>query len=670
MTCVQSPPTFRLLDPWTGWLPDAGFGPDAVKGLAGLDGERGLTLPPSDPAVAGADRIAQHFGDPRLARGCAPCEWWLVAPSPGRLLHRAASSASFAPAWPAGCGYELDDPVAVAARRHTVAVADAAGGRVWSWTGGGARLQAEIAVPQPGPLLFADSGSLLVAASDMGVLLRYTPSGDFASAMKLGADGAVTHLALAPDCSVWAVLAAPGQAPRIVRAPRAGANFEPSTLEAAEAALPRSPITAIGDDGFCLSEPAAGRTTRTRCFDWEGAPLAALAVVAAADQPRRGQLLTAAIDSGLPRCPWHRVRVEASVPAGATVAVAVATAEDPSAPAAPPETAGDWAGFASGRAHPADWQTAPAGALDFLVDQPPGRYLLLRLRLAAQSAEAPAVRRVRLDFPRVTSIDLLPAIYRRAAEAEDFTERFLSLFDASIGDLDRAIERHPALLDLDGVPDDLLPWIGSLLDIAAEPWWGADRHRRILRAAAALYHRRGTPSGLADAVEVVFGVRPAIVEHAPGGPWGALGRGARLDEVRLFGRSRARLRVGSSELGRAPIRSLGDPDLDPVTANAHRFTVLVPPGTTAGDEQRGALQRLVRGQAPAHTAPAVRFGGVGFVVGHRSAVGIDTALTPLAAPVLGSLRLSRTGVLWSRGGGRGPAAADVNAMVGIRTVAR
>jgi hypothetical protein len=139
--------------------------------------------------------------------------------------------------------------------------------------------------------------------------------------------------------------------------------------------------------------------------------------------------------------------------------------------------------------------------------------------------------------------------------------------------------------------------------------------------------------------------------------------------VRLFSRSRARLRVGSSALGRAPVRSLGDPDLDPLTVNAHRFTFLVPAGTVGGDDERAALQRLVRAQAPAHTAPAIRFGGAGFVLGPQSAVGVDTALGPLPAPVLGSLRLSRTGVLWSRRGGAGPA-AGVNSTVGSTTVAR
>src|SRR5207253_3407809 len=58
--------------------------------------------------------------------------------------------------------------------------------------------------------------------------------------------------------------------------------------------------------------------------------------------------------------------------------------------------------FPAGIPHPADWQDAPGGALDFLVDQPPARYLYLRLRLTGGVA-TPLVRRIRLDFPRVRS---------------------------------------------------------------------------------------------------------------------------------------------------------------------------------------------------------------------------------------------------------------------------
>jgi hypothetical protein len=84
-------------------------------------------------------------------------------------------------------------------------------------------------------------------------------------------------------------------------------------------------------------------------------------------------------------------------------------------------------------------------------------------------------------------------------------------------------------------------------------------------------------------------------------------------------------------------------------------------------------------QVPAHTVAEVRPGGLGLVVGLWSAVGVDTALVPLPAPVLEAapagatqpVTLNRQSVLWpaARGSwvgirlGAGPA-------VGIHTVAQ
>src|SRR6202040_3442772 len=111
----------------------------------------------------------------------------------------------------------------------------------------------------------------------------------------------------------------------------------------------------------------------------------------------------------------------------------------------------NWRNFPSGQPHPSDWTSPTVGSLDFLIDQPSGRYLFFRIRFTGDGSTTPVVRRVRIDFPRITSLDYLPAVYRENPKAENFTERFLSLFDASIADVDRVIERYPALLDSTGV---------------------------------------------------------------------------------------------------------------------------------------------------------------------------------------------------------------------------
>jgi phage tail-like protein len=300
---------------------------------------------------------------------------------------------------------------------------------------------------------------------------------------------------------------------------------------------------------------------------------------------------------------------------------------------------------------------------------------------------------VRLDFPRVTSIEHLPDVYRENPKAEEFTERFLSLFDSLIGDMDRIIARYPALLDPAGVPDELLPWLAKFFDIGFDPTWNAGERRRILQNAPKLYRERGTPAGLRDAVQLIFGVKPAILESSATGPWGAVGDGkainvarckpvqapaslrrtVRLRSVRLFGKTKVRFRLGSSPLCGAPLRSYGNPDLDPFAAGSYRFSLLVPPLSDNSPQGKQRFLNLIEAQKPAHTIASVRFGGTGFLLGHWSAVGIDTGFVPLAAPVLGpagNVRLGRMSVLWPRGGAAATGTRiGVRSVVGIQTIA-
>jgi phage tail-like protein len=367
------------------------------------------------------------------------------------------------------------------------------------------------------------------------------------------------------------------------------------------------------------------------------------------------------------------VRVDADVPTGTTLAVAIATSEKSEPPdQGDPNVDPAWKDFLAGKPHPRDWQPAPKGSQDFLIDQPPGRYLFLRLRLTGDGKATPTVRRLRIDFPRATSADFLPPVYRENPQADDFTERFLSLFDASIADLDRAIERYPALLDPGGVPDELLPWLGSFLDVAFDPVWEPDRRRAILRAVPALYRRRGTVAGLVETIRTVFDVEPAIQELGRERNWRGLGRGSYLRGVRLFGKAQARFRLGSSSLSKAPLKSYGNPDGDPLGTHAYRFRILVPPNPLVSGAGRSRLDRLVASQKPAHTIATVRVGGQGLILGTSFGVGVDTVFAPLPPPVLGqggNIRLRRRSVLWS---GRGGVSSGIGVggapAVGIHTV--
>lgn len=672
MTCVQGPGIFRLLDAYVGW--DAA----SVAGLSGVDDPEGLRLALVSPDAVDPLAVAGRIPPPMLARGCSPCEWYLATPYPpkSRLLFRGPCTNGWSPLLAAPHAEDpLRNAVAIAAGRHRVAVSDVAAGRVWIWAHGGERLAGEIALSRPGPLAFTPWGELLVTQEGSPRVLRYDPAGGGRGALAAPLPGPVDRIAVSDDCFVWVVTKSGGNL-GLWRAAFAAERFERATLTQLAAAFASTGIVAVSDRGFCLEESSESGLPVRCCYSWQGRCLdpGEIQPLPPPQRERAGQLLTVAIDSGMPRCRWHRVRVDADVPKGTAVAVAVASSED-ATPVAQGNAAVEplWQAFDPGLPHPEDWQSGPAGSLDFLVDQPNGRYLFLRLRLTGNGFATPVVRRIRLEFPRVTSLDFLPAVYRDNPDAEDFTERFLSLFDAEILDIDRAIERSPALLDAAGVPDEVLPWLGSFLDLIFDRDWTGDQRRTVLRALPALYRRRGTVDGLKQAVELVFGVEPAIVELAHGRSWGALGRRARLGCVRLFSRSRTRFRVGDSGLGAAPLRSFGNPDLDPLQAEAWRFRVMVPPAGPHGPIETARLERVVNAQKPAHTiAVSVRSGDGGFVLSGEMAVGVDSFFGLLDPPTLGkagNIRLGRRSVLWH--GGKG-ATTEMRvaraATVGVSTV--
>jgi phage tail-like protein len=638
MTCVPVTATFRLLDDVVGWDQD----PDTVQDVVGFDKPDGVRLAFDSSSAEGPTRaqLLPWFPDPHLAPGCQPCEWYLL--SGKRLLRRDTCSGEFRPVWDPGCDPRLlRRPVSVAARGHRVAVVDS--GRVLVWRNVGEQLTTVLTVPGARLAALAPDDRILVVREGSARLLWFGSDGYRCGSVRARVAGEIIGVRIGSCGTVWLLTDDRGTY-RIYRGPR-----DESTLDELAAEVPPSTLVAAGEDGFCLKENGPDGE-RTSCYTWKGKPRPAPAPESGLYKAA-GEFTTKRIPSGISRCRWHRVRVDADVPAGTAVRVSVVVSED-------------------GVFAETDWQHAPPGVTDFLVDQPPGQYLTVRVRLSGDTATTPVLHRIRLDFPRGTSADLLPGAFRHDPAADDFTERFLSLFDASLAEIDEVIERYPALLDPAGVPDEALPWLAGLLGLSFEAGWDAATRRELIAAAPRLYRSRGTPAALTEAIQIVFGVTPVLDELADDRRWAQVraatsrASGPGLGSVRLFGRSSSRFRLGSSGIGAAPLRAFGDPDTDPLTEHAHRFRVLLPAGSADTD----ALRRLVERQAPAHTRGSVRTGGEGFVVGTRSTVGVDTAFVPLPAPVLGGVRLNNDEVLrpGPKGARHGVSVGVVSA-VGIHT---
>jgi phage tail-like protein len=643
MTCAPTAATFRLLDDVVGWDEDE----TEVTNVVGFDDPDGVRLAFGGRSPEGPTRsqLLPWFPDPRLAPGCQPCGWYLL--SGDRLLRRDTCAGGWQRVWDPRCDPRLlHEPVAVAARGHRVAVVDS--GRVLVWRNEGDQLTTVIQWRRATVVALAQDEQVWVAGGTE--LRRYGPDGSLREVIEACVGGGIIGIRTGPGRTLWLLTEDRGQY-QIYRGHRRFSSATPAELAAA---LPPSTLVAADETGFCLREKGPEGDV-TSCYTWAGAPMPE-PPPEAGQFVTDGEFVTGRIDSGISRCRWHRVRVAADVPAGTAVSVSVVVSED-------------------GQFAETDWQTAPPGVTDFLVDQPPGRCLTARVRLSGDGSSTPVLHRIRLDFPRTTSADLLPAAFRQDPAADDFTERFLSLFDATMAEIDQIIERYPALLDPAGVPDAALPWLAGLLGLSFEAGWDADTRRKLIAAAPRLYRRRGTPAALSEAIDIVFGVTPVIDELAGDRHWAqvhatatpATARG--LGSVRLFGRSASRFRLDTSTLGAAPLRAFGDPDTDPLTEHAHRFRVLLPAGAGGNTVDEDALRRLVVRQAPAHTRGSVRTGGAGFVVGTRSTVGVDTAFVPLPPPVLGGTRLNHDGVLrpGPRGARHGVNVGVVSA-VGVHTL--
>lgn len=111
--------------------------------------------------------------------------------------------------------------------------------------------------------------------------------------------------------------------------------------------------------------------------------------------------------------------------------------------------------------------------------------------------------------------DQLPGVYAE----DEFAQLFTAGLDSVLGPLINVLDCLPAYFRPELAPEDFLDWVGRWVGADSDPAADAVAVRRKAVAAAVASHRgRGTPQGLAAAVELVFGVTPEITESG-GARW-------------------------------------------------------------------------------------------------------------------------------------------------------
>ncbi len=196
---------------------------------------------------------------------------------------------------------------------------------------------------------------------------------------------------------------------------------------------------------------------------------------------RNGVVLLGPFDSLIDRCVWHRVIIRGELPGGASVTVTTQTSDIE----LPVTQLADrpWETRLS-------CTTIEQNGWDGLITSAPGRYLWLRLELAGNGSTTPVLRQLELEFPRISLRRYMPAVYGGEPRSADFTDRFLSLFDRELRDIEQVVDSMASLFDPLSTP--ALDWLGSWVGEALPRSLPERRRRELLARAAQIAAVRGT----------------------------------------------------------------------------------------------------------------------------------------------------------------------------------
>ena len=325
---------------------------------------------------------------------------------------------------------------------------------------------------------------------------------------------------------------------------------DPSTA----AAMPEGevyPLLGVWDGNFvnALGDvpryPVAGARRDTP------ASLRRLRAVSRATYARSGGVLLGPFDAGIPGATWHRLQIEASLPEHAGMRL-WAWADDigtpPSqpgaadAPAWSPHLAGTAALPAFPDAPTASWCDDPSemafnpgllacpaqaglrGRFTVLLQRAgrqvrrvEGRWLYLWLEMLGDSQVTPELAALRIYGSRFSYRDrYLPSLYHERlsgpdadqagpATPPDFLERYLSIFEAPLTELEGKVAESWLLTDPAATPEDALPWLASWIGVTPENGAAQLWLRQRLRAAPYTARLHGTLGGLLAALELATG---------------------------------------------------------------------------------------------------------------------------------------------------------------------
>jgi phage tail-like protein len=112
-------------------------------------------------------------------------------------------------------------------------------------------------------------------------------------------------------------------------------------------------------------------------------------------------------------------------------------------------------------------------------------------------------------FGKGKYLRFLPEIY----DNDDFTSRFLMLFESFWKPISQQIDQGEYYFDPDLTPPAFVPWLASWLGLPVDPSLPLNRVRTLLKSAMILYQYRGTHQALQTFLEIYTDGEVDIVEQ-------------------------------------------------------------------------------------------------------------------------------------------------------------
>jgi phage tail-like protein len=242
---------------------------------------------------------------------------------------------------------------------------------------------------------------------------------------------------------------------------------------------------------------------------------------------------TVVFDGKEPECTWHRLFLDACIPAGCGVTIYSRAANEkdllPTADELPERALQQRRGGSE-----LPWTKDVNTTWELLFQRPKGRYLQLRVVVRGNGRMSPHIRAMRVYYPRFSYLEhYLPDVYREDEASAWFLDRFLSLFEGFFTTIEERIAAAQVLFDVRSAPAETLEWLASWFAVALDPAWDERKRRLFLRHVNDFFAWRGTIPGLLMALRLV-------TEESPDDSIFDIATTARCSAVRIAERFRNR----------------------------------------------------------------------------------------------------------------------------------